>query len=458
MKLQFFGAAGTVTGSKYFVSTDTTNVLVDCGLFQGPREWREKNWMKLPFNPASISAVLLTHAHIDHTGILPRWFANGLNCPIYCTQATYEISKLLLPDSGRLQEEEAQYRAEKKRSRHEIPLPLYTEKEAERVLDFFRVVSFNKAVKLPAGELTANWIKSGHILGAASISLSENEKNILFSGDLGRFNDPVTTDPEAVNLGDLTLIESTYGNKSHSDSDPADRLAEIINRTAEKGGIVLVPSFAVGRTQAMLYYISILKREGKIPNLEIIIDSPMAADVTSIYQHHLNLLGDEMRLELQKGTNPLLPPRLRFVRDRSDSIRLNSQKGPMIIISASGMLSGGRILHHLKNRLGDAKNSVVFVGFQPPGGKGDRLLKGAKVLNVLAEEIPVRAQICEISGLSAHGDQEDLINWCKMGKGNPRNVRVVHGEPEAAVVFRDKLKNVFGWNVEVARFGEVVEV
>lgn len=458
MKLKFMGAAGTVTGSKYFVTEGNSIVLVDCGLFQGPREWREKNWTNPPYDLRKVAAVIITHAHIDHTGLLPRWYANGLNCPIYCSEPTYELAKLLLPDSGRLQEEEAMYRAERGRSRHNPPLPLYTEKDAKRCLEFFKVINLEEKLKIPNTDFYATWKESGHILGACSVNLENAGEKITFSGDIGRYNDPITVDPKPIDVGNALLIESTYGNRSHPDLDPILKLEKVINETFKARGIVLVPSFAVGRTQLLLYYINKLKTEARIPDLPIFVDSPMATDATSIYRKYKSWLGKELLTEWSEGKNPLAPSKLFFTQERSESIKLNSYNQPAIIISASGMLSGGRILHHLKNRLSNEKNTLLFVGFQPPGGRGDLLLNGAKIISIFNEDVVVNARIESISGLSAHGDADDLINWCKQTSGTPEKTMIVHGEEDSARAFKIKVENELKWNAEVARYGQEIEI
>ena len=463
MKLKFLGASGTVTGSKYLLTDSQTKseILIDCGLFQGERQWREKNWLPPVTKDLQLEAILLTHAHIDHTGILPRWMAqsDGKPCPVYCTDPTLAISRILLPDSGRLQEEEAEYRRDYGKSHYNPPLPLYTEADAKYALDYFRSVKFNTEFKVPATKFIAKWIESGHILGAGSIELrSSDGKLITFSGDIGQFDDPIAPAPKPVEFGDLLLIESTYGDRLHSPIDPAIKFADVINKTYDKGGTLLIPSFAVGRTQQLLYYLSQLKQENKVPDMPIIIDSPMAADATYIYREFSNFLGNRAKEEFNKGLSPFSPSKLHFTRDRSESIKLNSIHEPMIIISASGLLTGGRILHHLKHKLSDHRNTVLFVGFQPPGGKGDKLLRGDQFISVLNDKIEVRADIEQISGLSAHADKKDLIKWCKQGKGTPKEVLVVHGEPESSESFAKTLRDELKWNARVAKFGEEIEV
>lgn len=456
--IRFLGAAGTVTGSKYLVSDGKHSILIDCGMFQGERSWREKNWEAPDFSPRDIDAVLLTHAHIDHTGILPRLHALGLKAPVWCSPATAELTRLLLLDSARLQEEEASFRAEHKRSRHTPPLPLYTEEQAKSAVTLLKPTAINTVTPIVPG-ISAEWSLMGHILGACSIALTIGDKRIVFSGDIGRYDTPILVDPTPTTLGDLVLIESTYGDRIHDRaSDPHDELARIINRTSKRGGAVIIPSFAVGRTQTILYYLRELKAAKRIPDIPVIIDSPMARDATSIYQHHTNEYDDAARTLLAKGFQPFHVPKVYFTRERAESIKLNSIHEPMIIISASGMLSGGRILHHLKHRVSDERNSLLFVGFQPPGSRGDWLKRGNTTVTLFGEDVPVRAEIFEMSGLSAHADKNELLRWCRSCAGTPGKVAIVHGEPESAKSFRSTLERELGWNTVVPAFNEIFEV
>lgn len=456
--LRFFGAAGTVTGSKYLLSDGSRSVLIDCGLFQGERSWREKNWLTPDFDLKSIDAVLLTHAHIDHTGILPRYHALGLKAPVWCSPATAELTQLLLIDSGRLQEEEAEFRDSHKRSRHSPPLPLYTEEQARSAISLLKPTPINTPTTILPG-ISAQWSLMGHIVGACSISITVSGKRIVFSGDIGRYDQPILVDPTPAELGDLLLIESTYGDRTHHpENDPHEQLAEIISRTASRGGVIVIPSFAVGRTQTILYYLRELKAAKRIPDIPVIIDSPMARDATSIYQHHTNEYDSAALALLKKGFQPFQVPKVYFTRERTESIKLNSIHEPMIIISASGMLSGGRILHHLKHRVSNERNTILFVGFQPPGSRGDWLKRGNKTMTLLGEEIPVRAEVCEMSGLSAHGDRDELLRWCRSCTGTPGRVAVVHGEPDSASAFSKTLKKEFGWNAFVPGYGETIAI
>ena len=457
VSIEFLGAAGTVTGSKYLVRSESATILVDGGLFQGERRWREENWIDFDFDLAKIDAVLVTHAHIDHIGMLPRFVKLGLRCPIFCTKATAELMKLLLPDSAHLQQEEAEYRSRKGRSRHQPVRALYSEDDAQGVLELLHEVPFGVRTKV-AQETYAQWQHAGHILGAASIYLNIGARSITFSGDIGRYNVPILKDPEPITMGDLLLIESTYGDSLHKESDPRAALAQVIRTTAERGGITVIPSFAVGRAQLLLFYLRELKEQNLIPDLPIIVDSPMASDATQIYAQSPEDYDEAALGILQRGQRPFAVSKLGFTRDRAESIKLNSINQPMIIISASGMLSGGRILHHLKQRISNAKNTILFVGHQPLGGRGDWLLKGNKSLRLFGQDIDVMAEIAEIGALSAHGDRDDLLRWCRQAQGQPQKVAVVHGEPEVALKFSKTIKKELGWEAFVPSYRQKIVV
>ena len=458
VRIRFLGGAGTVTGSKFIVFAEDKKILVDAGLFQGRREWRERNWHDPEVDLKEIDAVLLTHAHIDHVGILPRYHALGLHCPVYCSKPTKQLAEVLLPDSGYLQEEEAQYRSKKKgRSRHSPPLPLYTQKDAESALGLFRSVKLEELIEVLPG-VNAKWTHMGHILGACSISLEVAGKKINFSGDIGRYDIPILRDPKPVELGDLLLIESTYGNREHPELTPKEAFERVINETSQKRGVVLIPSFAVGRTQLLLFYIRELKDEGKIPNIPVIIDSPMATDATGIYRDNPQCYDEESLALARNGTSPFTPDKLYFTKSRDESVKLNRVDEPMILISASGMLTGGRILHHLKHRVSSPLNTVLFVGYQPPGGRGDWMLSGAKTMKIFGQEYPIRANVEKISGFSAHGDRSEMLRWCKESSGAPGKVAIVHGEPESAEEFKGVLTKELGWNCFVADYRQEIEI
>lgn len=455
--LKFLGAAGTVTGSKYLVQGNGKRILIDCGMFQGSREWNEKNWDAPPVDLKSIDAVLLTHAHIDHVGVLPRFAKLGLKCPVYCTKATEMLSRLVLLDSAHLQEEEAEYRGIRNKSRHHPPLPFYVTADAEQALSLIRTVSTDRVTEIFPG-ISAEWKRMGHIIGACSIRLEIEGKIINFSGDIGRYTVPILKDPEPVVFGDLLLIESTYGDREHAKVDPPSMLAAIVNETIKRGGVTLIPSFAVGRTQLLLYYIRQLKEQRAIPDVPVIIDSPMAADATTIYEKNPGDYDDPAVGILRSGAKPFSCSKLFFTRDRADSIKLNSIDDPMILISASGMLTGGRILHHLRHRVSDPRTTVLFVGFQPPGSRGAWLKSQPETMRLFGEEVPVRAHIAEMSSLSAHADREELLRWCRSCSGKPGRVAVVHGELPTAQIFRSTLEKEFGWNASVPSYLQEIQV
>lgn len=452
LRITFLGAAGTVTGSKYLVETDDARVLIDVGLFQGNRETKARNWDDPHLG--KIDAVLLTHAHIDHTGLLPRYVALGLHAPVYATKATALLADVLLPDSGYLQEEEARWRKRKKRSRHADPKPLYTQADARRSLELFRTVEFHQWKTVAKG-VRARWKRMGHILGAASIEVEVGGRKLNFSGDIGRYNIPILKDPEPTDFGDLLLIESTYGDRLHPELSVTDLLTKVINETYARQGVVVIPSFAVGRAQLLLYYLAQLKGQGVIPDLPVYIDSPMACDATDIYQQCPEEFDEEL-LALSDSQSPFSAPTC--ITSVKDSKYLNTKGGPMVIISASGMLSGGRILHHLKQRVSDENNTILFVGFQPKGGRGDWMLSGAHSMRLLGEEVPIKAQIEQISGLSAHADYREMIQWCRASQGKPGKVAIVHGEPEAAQAFHGRLTGELGWDCFLPDYLETIDI
>jgi metallo-beta-lactamase family protein len=453
VKVTFLGASETVTGSKYLVEGSSAKILVDAGMFQGDKAWREKNWHNPPFSLEKLDAVCLTHAHLDHTGILPRYVKLGLKCPVFAHRATYSLSKLLLIDSAILQEEEAEYRAKNGSSRYSPPLPLYVKKDAEEALNLFREISYGEETEIAQG-VKATWFNSGHLLGAGSLRLNIDDKTLIFSGDIGRDSDPIVNSPEKVDFGDLLLIESTYGDKEHGKEDVEEKLKEEIELITSNGGVLLIPSFAVGRTQRILYHLKRLKERSEIENLAIYIDSPMSRDATKVYLSYQSELNPNLIAEFKQGSNPVTPKNLFFVNSREDSKKLNSVKGSAIIISASGMLTGGRILHHLLHRLGGENNSILFVGHQPVGGKGYHLLNGGNTLRIFNQTYPVKCRVAMISGLSAHADKSELLNWCRFNRVIPNKVGIVHGELNTSRSFAQALQNEFNWNVSLPKYGE----
>lgn len=451
--ITFLGAAGTVTGSKYLVESGGKKILVDVGLFQGEREWRDRNWADPPCALQEIDAVLLTHAHIDHTGMLPRYRRLGLSCPVYCTRPTLELSKVLLLDSAHLQEEETAWRSVHKKSRHSTPLPLYTRQDSESALSLLKSVEIGKQVRLFDG-VYATWQRMGHIIGAASILLECRGKRIQFSGDVGRYHVPILKDPTPPVFGELLLIEATYGDRLHDKEDPRTALARVVNESCQRKGILIIPSFAVGRVQLLLYYLRELKEQRLIPDIPVIIDSPMACDATEIYSRCTDDYDEDALGIVRQGRHPFSFPKLGYTRSAEESKRLNGVDEPMIVIAGSGTLQGGRILHHLRHRISSPLNTILFVGFQAPGGRGAWIKSGAQSLRLFGEEVPIRAHIAEISGLSAHADRDELLTWCRAAEGRPGKVAVVHAEPESASAFGKTLRSKFGWDVSVASYLE----
>ncbi len=451
--LTFLGAAGTVTGSRFLLQVKGRHYLVDCGLFQGGRRLKRMNWEPFPFPVERIDAVLLTHAHIDHTGYLPRLVRQGYRGPVYATVATCALLRILLPDSAHLQEQDAYYANKKGYSRHKPALPLYTTADAQDALDLLRPVSFDALLTLDG--VTVTWRPAGHILGSASLEVTldgDHGQRVVFSGDLGRYDAEIMQPPTEMDAADYLLVESTYGNRLHQEGSVEDALAEVVEYIVETGGVLLIPAFAVGRTQQVLYYLRKLQDQGRIPNIPVFIDSPMAVDVSHLYcdfgdDHNLdvNLLMDAQRC-------PLRCPETHFVRDVEDSKRLNTRPGPAVIISASGMVTGGRILHHMKWRLPDPRNAVLFVGYQAQGSRGRQMLEGARTVRIHGEKIPVRARITSVDALSGHADREGLLRWLRAFRTPPRQTFVIHGEPEASQALADTL-HTWGWNVYPAGIG-----
>jgi metallo-beta-lactamase family protein len=460
-QITFLGAAGTVTGSKYLIEAAGKRLLVDCGLFEGTRELRQRNWEALPIQPSSIDWVLLTHAHIDHTGYLPRLVRDGFGGPIFSNAATADLCELLLPDSAHLQEEDARYAAKKGYSRHKPPLPLYTVEEAQNALRRFRPIPRADVCKI-SPEFSVRPHDAGHILGSSwlELTITENSKQtlVVFSGDVGRYDQPILKDPESPTRADYVLCESTYGDREHPSGDVADQLADVIDRTAKRGGAVVIPAFAVGRTQMLLYYVRQIEDQQRIPRLPTFVDSPMAISVTGLYEKHKEDHDLEFSTEERANHDPLNVHEVHMTRSVEDSKKINDVVSPCIIISASGMITGGRILHHLARRLPDSRSAVLIVGYQAEGSGGRALLDGAKYLKIHGEEIPVRAQIVEISQLSAHAGKSELLRWLSGFQAPPRRLFLVHGEPKSLAAFRDAATNQFHWPVTIPEYKQTVEL
>lgn len=456
--IQFLGAAGTVTGSKFLLEHDGKQVLIDCGLFQGPKELRLRNWAPTPIDVKTLNAIVLTHAHIDHTGGLPRLISQGYRGPIFSTGGTRDLCGLLLPDSARIQEEEARYANKEGYSRHSPALPLYSEADARRALELFETFAYNRAREIVPGILLT-FVPAGHILGSAIcvFDLVSSKQRVVFSGDLGRYNAPILRDPMAVESATTLIAESTYGDRAHKETQPMELLAEIVNETAKRGGVVVIPAFAVGRTQEILYHLDNLERAKRIPELPVFVDSPMACDATPIYLAHSSDHDLDMKKLVIDGKTPLQTRHTRFVVAANESKQLNHFKGPGIIISASGMATGGRILHHLKHRVSDPKNTIVFVGYQSVGTRGRRMLDGEPTIRLHGQEVPVRAQLTQISGFSAHADWVEMLRWMDGFTTPPKQVLLVHGEDSALAALKTRVE-AKGWPTHIPRHLEKVEL
>jgi len=452
MDIRFLGATGTVTGSKYLVSAGGKKILVDCGLFQGLKQLRLKNWARLPVDPRQIDAVVLTHAHIDHTGYLPLLVKNGYRGKVYCSSGTRDLCEVLLPDSGHLQEEEARYANRAGYSKHHPALPLYTRGDAEQALRSLRPVDFGHEIDLGGGN-TFLLSPSGHILGSAFVSLRADGRLIVFSGDLGRPHDPIMRDPAAIERADYLVVESTYGDRLHSRDDPALKLGEILNRTFARGGVVVIPAFAVDRTQTLMYYIAQLKAAGTIPqDVPVYLNSPMAVNVTRIFHEHRA----EHRLSAEECD--AMCGAAQIVNSVEESERLNALSGPMVIISASGMATGGRVVHHLKAFAPDPRNTILFAGFQAAGTRGAAMIAGAESVKIHGAYVPIRAEVALLDNMSAHADYAETLDWLAHFRAPPRTTFVTHGEPVAADALRLRIQERFGWHCEVPEYLETVEL
>ena len=451
MQLQFLGATGTVTGSKYLVTAGSAKVLIDCGLFQGYKQLRLRNWEPLPVPASELDAVVLTHAHLDHSGYLPLLVKQGFRGKIFCSEATFDLCKILLPDSGHLQEEDAAFANRHGYSKHQPALPLYTEEDAVRALKYFSPVRFDAPCE-PVDGLQATLLPAGHILGAAIVSLKYKERTVTFSGDLGRLNDLIMVAPTPVEKTDYLIVESTYGNRRHDPADPLIMLGTTIRETVNRGGVVVIPAFAVGRAQELMYYIHLLKESGAIPKLlPVYLNSPMAKDATAIYHRHRKLH------RLTDAQCDAMCHSAKIINTVEESKALNQQRMPMVIIAASGMATGGRVLHHLEAFAPDPRNTILFSGYQAGGTRGAAMLGGAESIKIHGQYVPLRAQVAQIDNLSAHADADEILTWLGHFSVPPKKVFITHGEPDAADALRKRIESERGWHCTVPEYRETFE-
>ncbi|WP_413578740.1 MBL fold metallo-hydrolase [Bdellovibrio sp. HCB290] len=452
MEIEFLGAAGTVTGSKFLVHNHGTQILVDCGMFQGFKELRELNWKDFPFDTKDINAVVLTHAHLDHCGALPLLVKRGFKGPIYCTEPTLELTEIILLDSAKIQEEDADYANRKGFSKHTPALPLYTTEDVERTLPLLKPVKLHAPFQI--GSLTINYFSSGHILGAASVSVSNESKKIHFSGDLGRYSDPLMPEPEAPPEANFVVMESTYGDRDHSAVLSKDVLKKCILEITKSRGVLLIPSFAVGRAQNLLFEITELKKSGEIPvQIPVYFNSPMGLEVSKLYEkyHDFHRLGSGQFAEIMAE--------IHCVKTAEDSKALNDDKsGPKIIIAASGMMTGGRVLHHVKAFGSDPRNMILLAGFQTPGTRGHSLLNGAKEIKIHGLYVDINCKVVSSDSFSAHADRTELIRWLKSGPNKPERVFLVHGESLAADELRKRINRDLSLDTVVPRMGQAIAV
>ncbi len=458
--LTFLGAAGTVTGSRFLVETSAARVLVDCGLYQGMKELRERNWASFGVDPATIDAVVLTHAHIDHSGAIPRLVAQGFRGPIYASANTAALAGVVLPDSGHLQEEEAAYANRKGFSKHKPALPLYTEAQARDSLIRFRPVAFGATTEVAAG-MRVTLTPAGHILGSSVVALdvaAHRSRRLTFSGDLGRARHPLLVPPAPIGETDVALVESTYGNRSHDDAGAREVFADAVRRTASRGGVVVIPAFAVDRTEVLLMQLKSLREAGEIPDLPIYVDSPMALAALDIYRRAVSDRDPEIRPELAGVGDPFGIDHVRAIREVEESMALDQLTAPAIIVSASGMATGGRVLHHLRRYLPDHRSTVVLVGYQAQQTRGRQLADGARQIKLLGHYLSVQAEVVNLPAFSVHADQQELLSWLGTAASAPEATYVIHGEAESSAALRDAIEQRLGWNAVVPRLGEKVRV
>lgn len=460
-RLIFLGATGTVTGSRFVLETEENRLLIDCGLFQGLKENRLRNWDPFPIPPSEIDRVFLTHAHIDHSGYLPRFCQQGFRGQIHSTHATRDLCEIMLRDSGHIQEEDAYWANKKGFSKHRPARPLYTVEDAERALSHFASVYYGQDLFL-TDKLRVKFRDAGHILGSSFVDVkttrSKETRRIVFSGDVGRPGRPILRDPVQVFEVDYLILESTYGNRLHDDHSPQDELARVINESVERQGVLVIPAFAVGRTQELLFNIRELEEQERIPSLPVYVDSPMAIDVTSVFERSRADYGLKARTLALNGKRILHPGQMLFSRTREQSQAINKEEARAIIISASGMATGGRVLHHLKYRLPNPNDTVLFIGYQAEGTRGRTILEGKPEVKIHGHQVPIRAKIENISGFSAHADYNEILAWLIGFNRPPSKTFIVHGEPDASTALAEKIRGKLRWDVVIPEFNEAVEL
>ncbi|MBN1327455.1 MAG: MBL fold metallo-hydrolase [Candidatus Cloacimonetes bacterium] len=460
-RLTFLGATGTVTGSRFHLEIEGKHLLIDCGMFQGPKEIRLKNWDEFPVPPSLFDYVLLTHAHIDHSGYLPKFVREGFNGKIICTHSTAELCEVMLKDSAKIQEEDAKWANKKGFSKHSPALPLYTDEDAENALKLFQPVHYGDFFRLTENT-RIKFHDSGHILGSALIDIKTQiagkSRKILFSGDLGRPEIPVLNEPDQVYNVDYLILESTYGQRLHESTDPVSDLVEVIHRSMKRGGLLVIPAFSVGRTQTLLYLLRLLEEEGRIPSYPIFVDSPMAIEALAIFEDHIRDFDLYARMQKMAGKDIFRPKDLHICRSKEESISINQYQSGCIIISASGMVTGGRILHHLAQRLPDPRNTILLIGYQAEGTRGRTIQEKRETVKIHGKQVPIKAQIEMIDGFSGHADYNEILAWLMPFNKKPKLTFLVHGEPDASKAMAEKIKHTYDWQVKIPQFGESFEL
>ena len=454
VRVQFLGAARTVTGSKYLLEIDGFRLLVDCGLFQGKKALRQRNWQDFPQNPDDIDAVLITHSHIDHIGYLPRIFKQGFRGPVYCTRATGDLMQIMLMDSAKIQEEEADYARKKGYSKHDDPQPLYTTEHVNALFSELQPQPNDTWIQI-TNEIEVRFVNAGHILGSAIVEVklkgSSATKRIVFSGDLGRYDQPVLKDPETITQADVLFVESTYGDKNNPSTSPLEALEEVVNEAYHKGGCIIIPAFALGRTQLVVYYLKKLFEEQRIPGMPVYVDSPMAISVTDLYKKHFK---DHKLRDHELEESVFDYKGLEYCKTSKQSKAINKIEKHAIIVSASGMCTGGRIMHHLYHRIPRKNDTLLFVGYQAQGTRGRRILDAEPTIRIFGQEVPLNCQVRQITGLSAHADRSELLRWLGNFETSPKDVFITHGEPDGAFALADALKSQNNWTPTVPDYLE----